>query len=62
MIANLENFLSANKMNLVIQQTTNIREIALKIETKFMKLGIDMDYSLSFYGHIKTYVRRQQTK
>ena len=45
-------FLSANKKDLINQQTINIRRISLKSEANFKLLGVDVDNRLSFHGHI----------
>ena len=61
MIANLEKFhlmfLSANKKDLINEQTMNIRGISLKSEANFTLLGVDIDNRLS-----TAYVGRPQTK
>ena len=66
MIANPEKFhlmfLSANKKDLINQQTINIKGISLKSEANFTLLGADIDNHLSFHGQITTYVGRQQVK
>ena len=62
MIANPEKFhlmfLSANKKDLINQQTINIKGISLKSEANFMLLGADIDNHLSFHGHINNLCRK----
>ena len=50
-------FLSANKKDLINQQTINIRGLSLKSEANFTLLGVDIYNRLSFHGHISNLCR-----
>ena len=51
-------FLSPNKQDLINQQSTDIRGISLKSETKFTLLAVDIANRLTFHSHIDNICRK----